>query len=1021
MSRGPLREFAARFWKGTLLLPPDPIPQAPPPPPPLPAAGLIARTAEQFVDPDLRQNLEGGFRQLSGGDTSLRQPFIRDLPPAHQDYMLRVVQKLWERNLLAKWLVEIVVDFVLGEQCSVSSDDPRVQAVIDSFWGDPVNQLETRLDGFIREYGMYGELILPVAVNEIDGHVRLGYIDPLDVQEVLTEPGNVLVAREVVVKGGASGRPPRVFKVIREETARYSRAFGYLMPAADGEICLYNGRPYDGSTFLFQVNKLSNGRRGRSDLLPAIDWVDQYDNFLFDSMDLANLLNTFVWDAKLEGFTEERIREWLAKFGSNLKRGEVFAHNEKVTLTAQAPTLQALDKDTFARLHRGYILGAFGYPEHWFGLGGSVNFASAKEMALPPIKRLSRRQKEVRTLIETMVRFAIDQAVVHGELPPEVHEQTEPEQQGAVTITLPDLMALAQPGATVNDTRQAAGQAPVKEGDMSPFLFLQKRGRRLREGATRADVAREAYEESFKKTRPANEAFQVNLPELSQRDQSATVASLTSLVASLIQAQRQGWLQPLTAAKLFANMVSLLGMPVDAAEEFTPGGVASLFAEYGGGGGDEREQLQQLTARLTAQLSRQGNGNGDNVNERKKTTPRGGQVSEAYDEAKHPRDAEGQWRGAVGSATKVYAPVKPRKVIHGVAHYASRDDAHLAAVVHGWPTDRIYQTEHGWVVRHSGTGDYMREAHVEEDAAFEAEHPRDAEGRFTEKPVAAMETHELKREVATYHARLVDFYNRIAAAKMPMTPEAEAHAAALGAESRAFADAQRPRQEAIAAEVKRREAIPAPMGALLHPDSVPLTDDAPGYVKDAYRHLDALDPEVRRAVEARHVRVLITTRSAGDVMGDRDTGSAQRATRHTRPTGWHGKGWAKVPGVYMTPEKLVVAGDKGGHGGVSLLLHELGHAVHHVVLDAADMTTLRGVWAKEVARNARVWPYFKQRKISSSASPIPVPQGVKETFAESVAFYTLGGRARVMQEFGPRWADAFEAAWQKTKAAGRGI
>lgn len=369
--------------------------------------------------------LQQGFRRLStqGGAAT------RDLAPLAQDRMLAIAAWLWESNPLAQWLVEVVVDFVWGEGGTLEAPDARVAAVLERFWEDPVNRLELRMDDWVRELGLQGELCLPVAVNERDGHVRLGYVDPLEIDEVLTDPDNALVPVSVALKR-VPGQPRRVLKVIREDSWRASQTYGLLMPAARGERDLLTAEVYAGSCFLFQVNKLSGARRGRSDLLSLIDWLDGYDALLFDQLDRGQLLDSFIWDVTLEGQTEEEIQAWLAR-NRSVRRGQIRAHNERVKWEAVAPDVRAQDKDTLLRLLRGHMLGARSIPEHYYGLGGDVNLATAKEMGLPTVKRMTRRQKAVRFLMRDLGRFAVHQAIVAGALPADVDQ--------AVEVQLPEI------------------------------------------------------------------------------------------------------------------------------------------------------------------------------------------------------------------------------------------------------------------------------------------------------------------------------------------------------------------------------------------------------------------------------------------------------------------------------------------------------------------------------------------------------------------------------------------------------
>jgi hypothetical protein len=167
-----------------------------------------------------------------------------------------------------------------------------------------------------------------------------------------------------------------------------------------------------------------------------------------------------VWDVTLEGASPAQIEAWL-EANKSLRRNQIFAHNDKLKLEAKVPDLKAMDKDVFARQIRGLIVGSRGFPEHWFGLAGDVNFASAKEMGLPPVKRLTRIQNELRFILRDLVTFQIHQAIRDGRLNAEV---TIGEGESAVTkatdqavrIILPELSMRDQAGIVAAATSLSA-------------------------------------------------------------------------------------------------------------------------------------------------------------------------------------------------------------------------------------------------------------------------------------------------------------------------------------------------------------------------------------------------------------------------------------------------------------------------------------------------------------------------------------------------------------------------------------
>ena len=508
------------------------------------AAEAVGAFAGGLVDKD-----DYLFRRLSTGQSGASTR--RDLSPMAQDRMLELVFFLWESNAIAQWIIETTIDFTVGEGVTIEPLNDDVGAVLTAFEDDPVNQLLARLEGFARDFGLYGELCLPAFVNQVDGHVRLGYLDPLEIKEVLTDPDNALVQTAVVRKPPSGDRGPgELYKIIRGEADRANPAYGQLVGAEPGETEPRTGRVYKGQCFLFQTNRVSNARRGRSDLLSLIDWVDGYDAFLYDSMQAAQQFNSYIWDVTLDGADEATLKKWLAA-NQTVKRGMIRAHNEKVKWAELSPDLKAQEKDTFLHFLRGQILGSKSFPEHWYGQGSDVNFASAKEMAAPPGKRLGRRQQEIKRIVQTLCRFQIHSAQRAG-----------------------TLKATVLSGSTVSADGASAALAV-----------------------------------------PADQAYRIVLPEISTKDTAQTVAAAASLSAALTQAVAQGWLRNETAGKIFAHLVSQLGIEIDAAAELQPGA--------GPRGAALTDYSPANLQRLLAQLQRAGNGNGDNMNMPKMPAPGG--------------------------------------------------------------------------------------------------------------------------------------------------------------------------------------------------------------------------------------------------------------------------------------------------------------------------------------------------------------------------------------------------------------
>ncbi len=330
----------------------------------------------------------------------------RDLLPVTQDRMTEIAFWLVETNPLAGWLVDITTAFILAEGMPYESKNKQVQAVLDGFWNDPINRMPLYFPKHVNELQTFGELCFPAFTAQQTGRVRVGYVDPAYIKQVITDPENVRMIIGVLTKewigniGGAVYKAdPKCYRTILPDEAEH-----VLSPVARQ----IRDQLTDGECFFWSINNVTNSPRGRSSLLPVADWLDVYEQFLFDYSDKWPQFNSFIWDLKVEGANAEDIKEHLKNFTK--KSGSAYGHNEKVTLTAITPDLKAADAETGARIFRNHILGRFGIPEHWYGGGGDVNRGTASEMDRPAVKILSQKQLTVRYIMADMLGYQIRQA-----------------------------------------------------------------------------------------------------------------------------------------------------------------------------------------------------------------------------------------------------------------------------------------------------------------------------------------------------------------------------------------------------------------------------------------------------------------------------------------------------------------------------------------------------------------------------------------------------------------------------------
>lgn len=378
-----------------------------------PAPVRLVEAAGTTIDAD-----EEGFRRLSGDK-------LRDLGPLTQARMQKMAAYLWEVNLVANRIVELQVAFLLAEGVRLEAGDDETQAVLDRFWFDPINQMDLKLAKKVRELALFGEQCWPAFVNEHNGHVRLGYLDPSQIATVVTDPDNGEQPIGIVTQKDKRGASRRYRVIVNGPEDIFTQRTQAIRATFD-----------DGDAFYFRINDLSSGSRGRSDLLAQIDWLDAYDQFLFGEVDRAQFLRAFLWDVTLTGATPDEVAERAKKIGPP-SPGSVRVHNDAEKWDAVTPDLQAGGTAEHARLFRNHILGGASVPEHWYGGAADVNRATGDSMGTPTFKLLSMRQRFIGAALESVGLYVLRQwhlAASRGE--PDLSDE-----RFAVTAQWPEMTA----------------------------------------------------------------------------------------------------------------------------------------------------------------------------------------------------------------------------------------------------------------------------------------------------------------------------------------------------------------------------------------------------------------------------------------------------------------------------------------------------------------------------------------------------------------------------------------------------
>lgn len=382
---------------------------------------------------------ETGWRKLTGGAH-------RELTTLNKESEIEIAYRLFKTNPLARWIINISAAFICGEGFIIEAKNEDIKKLLTDFWDHPLNDLTVNIPTHVRELSIFGELLFPKFISQYTGKIVLGYIDPANIKTVVVDPENCKVVIGVITKG-VNFQDGKRYKTVLNKDAE-----DFLSPAArawrENQIA---------ECYYCRIGNLTNEERGQSDLLDIADWLDQYEQLLFDMSEKWSQLNVFVWDLLVEGAGEKELDEAVKRF---IRRsGSVHAHNEKVKLDAATPDLKTLDLEAGARLLRNHILGAKSIPSFWYGGAQDSNLAVSQEMSTPTYKSFSERQRVIKSMIETILDDVIVEADNRGML------NKVPEDEKTYTLIAPELSSkdLSKFSASIRDIVQSLALAVTNE------------------------------------------------------------------------------------------------------------------------------------------------------------------------------------------------------------------------------------------------------------------------------------------------------------------------------------------------------------------------------------------------------------------------------------------------------------------------------------------------------------------------------------------------------------------------------
>ena len=354
-------------------------------------SSIRERVAEWLFGDILARRVENALKvvddaywtQIHGGTPSLDE----DWAARKQD--LDDALEAWRTNPLARRIVSLTSDYVVGSGIGIHSPIAGVQRLVDAFWQH--NDMRRRCYQWCDELTRCGELFVVMRSDDVSGASFVRAIPAAHIDAIETDEDDL--EREL-----------RYHQVVPGEIE------GRWWPAACGndelpQVVLH-----------YAINRPVGCVRGDGDLGPILPWLRRYKDWLENRVRLNRYKTAFLWDVTVTSRPGrgDVVRQKRFKYKTPPSPGSIIVHDDTEKWEAVAPKIEAWDAKEDGKALRLAIAAGAGIPLHFLAEGESATRATAAEMGDPTFRHYYQRQLFLGHLLCDLLGVALRRAGARG-------------------------------------------------------------------------------------------------------------------------------------------------------------------------------------------------------------------------------------------------------------------------------------------------------------------------------------------------------------------------------------------------------------------------------------------------------------------------------------------------------------------------------------------------------------------------------------------------------------------------------
>lgn len=330
-------------------------------------------------------------RLASAGWLNHRDTYPRDRREYDRQQVLAGALEAWRVNPLARRIVELTSQYVVGGGLSIECDHSYTHQFLQEWWHHRLNRMPIRVFEWCEELSRSGEIFVLIS-TDASGMSYVRAVPAAQVEAIETAENDVEQELYVVEKpAGAELSNGMRWRVYDEKDDRR----------------LEDGR-FETTVLHYAVNRPVGAAHGESDLAPLLRWLARYAAWLEDRARLNRFRNTFLFWVKAR-FTssDDRLRRQAELSANPPNPGSILVTDENETWTVISPNLASFEAAEDGLALKKMISAGSGIPLHFIAEPESATRTTAESAGGPTFRHYQQRQLYFLWMIGDIARVVI--------------------------------------------------------------------------------------------------------------------------------------------------------------------------------------------------------------------------------------------------------------------------------------------------------------------------------------------------------------------------------------------------------------------------------------------------------------------------------------------------------------------------------------------------------------------------------------------------------------------------------------